>query len=153
MFFTLWVFIQSASSSGNTLSAISIAFGSLMDCISCSGVLLKTYFTGCSDTCQLEMCRITLDNQFTSVPWYWGLQHFFKEFDSCKAAPGRQTKSVASLEQLWWIALQCLTAHRMKGKLWWKQPLMKWWWAQCGQYVNSLYLSANKITLIYPSQR
>ena len=38
MFCTLLVFIQSAISSGNTLSAMSIAFGSLMNCISCSWV-------------------------------------------------------------------------------------------------------------------
>ena len=34
MFCTLLVFIQSATSSGNTLSAMSITFGSLMNCIS-----------------------------------------------------------------------------------------------------------------------
>jgi len=38
MFCTLLVFIQSATSSGNTLSAMCIAFGSLMNCISCSWV-------------------------------------------------------------------------------------------------------------------
>jgi len=50
------------------------------------------------------------------------------------------------------MALQFLTAPRMLGKLQQKQPLMKWWWKQCGHYVNSLYSSANTITLIYPSQ-
>jgi hypothetical protein len=34
----LLVFIQTDTGSGNTLSAMSIAFGSLMDCISCSVV-------------------------------------------------------------------------------------------------------------------
>ena len=29
---------------------------------------------------------------------------------------------------------------------------MKWWWEHSGHYVNSLYLSANKVTLINPSQ-
>jgi len=38
MFCTLLVLIQSATSSGNTLSAMSIAFGSLMNCISGSWV-------------------------------------------------------------------------------------------------------------------
>jgi len=29
---------------------------------------------------------------------------------------------------------------------------MKWWWEQYRHYVNSLYLSANKIMVIFPSQ-
>jgi len=36
MFCKLFVFIQSATSSGNSLSAMAISFGSLMNCISCS---------------------------------------------------------------------------------------------------------------------
>jgi len=51
-----------------------------------------------------------------------------------------------------WIALRFLTTPKMMGKLRRKQPLMKWLWEQCGHYVNSLYLLANKITLIYPLQ-
>jgi len=40
----------------------------------------------------------------------------------------------------------------MPGKLGWKQSQMTWWWEQCGYDVNSHYLSANRIILIYPSQ-
>jgi hypothetical protein len=50
MFCTLLVFSQSATSSGCTLPGMSIAYGSLMNCISCSWVYLKTYCTGCSNT-------------------------------------------------------------------------------------------------------
>jgi len=38
MFCTLFVFIEYAISSGNSLYAMSISFGSLMNCISCSWV-------------------------------------------------------------------------------------------------------------------
>jgi len=52
---TLMVFIQSKTSSGNTLSALSIGFGSLMNCISCSWIQSRTGCTGCSNTQKLEM--------------------------------------------------------------------------------------------------
>jgi len=51
-----------------------------------------------------------------------------------------------------WIAPQFLTAPRMLGKLRREQPLMKSWCEQSGHFVNSLYLSANKVIPIYPSQ-
>jgi hypothetical protein len=38
MFYSLFVFVQSATSSANSLSAISISFGSLINCISCSWI-------------------------------------------------------------------------------------------------------------------
>jgi len=49
-FCTLFEFIQSATSSGNSLCAMFINFGSLMNCISCSWVELKTDCTSCSNT-------------------------------------------------------------------------------------------------------
>jgi len=151
MFCTLLVFIQSATSSGNTLSAMSIAFGGLMNCISCSWVQLKTYCTGCSNTWKLEMSRIKLT---LNSHQYHNIQASSASLNNLilwKAAPGREKKSGAWSEHWQWILLQSLTAPRMMGKLQRKQPLMKLWWEQCGHYVNSLYLSANKMTLIYPS--
>jgi len=68
-----------------------------------------------------------------SIPW--------------KAAPGRAKRSRAWSEYRQWIPLQFLTAPRMTGKLWLKQPLMKWQWEQYQHYLNSLYLLANQITL------
>ena len=50
MICTLLEFVQTQTSSGNILFAMYIAFGSLMNCISCSGVQLKSYCTGCSNT-------------------------------------------------------------------------------------------------------
>jgi len=58
MLCTLSVCTQSATISGNTLSAMSIGFGNLMNCISCSWVQSKTYCTGCSKTWKREMSRI-----------------------------------------------------------------------------------------------
>jgi len=152
MFWILVMFIQSATSSGNSLSAMSIAFGSHMNCISCSWVLLKTYCTGCSNTWKLEISRINLtidSHQFHdiqlssaslnhSIPW--------------KAAPVRAKRSGAWSEHCQWIALPILTASRTTGKLRLKKPRMKLLWEQCGHDVNSLYLSANKITRTYRSQ-
>jgi len=68
------------------------------------------------------------------------------------AAPGRETRSGAWSEHWKWIEMPFLTAARMTGKRLWNQPLMKWWLEKCGHYVNSLYLWALKITLIYLSQ-
>jgi len=67
-----------------------------------------------------------------------------------KVAPGKAKRSVEWSEHWQWIALQFLTAPRTTGKLHQKQPPMKWWWEQCGYYVDSLYLSTSKITRIYP---
>jgi len=63
LIYTLFVFIQSATSSGNSLSAMIISFGKLMNCIRCSWVYLTTNCTGCSNTWKLEMSKInfTLD--------------------------------------------------------------------------------------------
>jgi len=70
-----------------------------------------------------------------------------------KAMSGREMGYGASSEYWHWIVLQFLTAARMTRKLRRKQPLMKWWWEHCRHYVNSLYLLANNVTLIYPSQQ
>lgn len=51
---------KSVTSSGNTISAISIAFGSLMNCINCSWYQLNSYCTGSSNTKQLGMFRINV---------------------------------------------------------------------------------------------
>jgi len=55
MFCTPLVFTQSATSSGNILSASSIGVGSMMYYVSCSWVSWKTHCTGCSNSWQLEM--------------------------------------------------------------------------------------------------
>jgi len=152
MFCTLVMFIQSATSSGNSLSAMSIAFGTLMNCISCSWVQLTMYCTGCSNTWKLEMSKINLtidshqyhDIQASSA----SLNHSI----GWKVAPGRAKRPGAWSEHCQWIAVQYLTAPRMTGKLRRKQSLMKCYREQCRNYVNSLYLTANKITLTYPSQ-
>jgi len=151
MFFTLLVFIQSAASSGNTLSAMSITFGSLITCICCSWVKLKTYRTGCSNTWNLEMSRINLtidSHQYDDVEASGtSLNHSIRQkVTSCRGKCSR-----AWSEHWQRIALKFLTAPKMPGKLWQKQPLMKWWREQCMHDVNSLYLSANNMTLIYPS--
>jgi len=152
MLCTLMVFIQSATSSGNSLSAMSIAMGSLMNCISCSIVQLMIYCTDCSNTSKLEVSRInlTIDSHRYHVIQASSTSH--NHFIHWKAHPGRENTSGAWYEHWHWIALQFLTAPRMQGKLWWKQPLIKCLWEQRGHYVNCLYLSANKITLIYSSQ-
>jgi len=48
--------------------------------------------------------------------------------------------------------LQFLSAPRMRKQLRWKQPLKQWKWEQYSHYVNYLFLLANKITVINPSQ-
>jgi len=152
MFCTLLVFIQSATSSGNTVSAMSIAFGSLMNCISCSWVQLKTNCTGCSNTWKLEMSRISMtidSHQYHDIQASSASLHYSIRWN---VAPGKEKKSGAWSEHWQWVALDLFTTSRMPGKLQRKQPLMKSWWEQCGHYVNSLNMSANKITLIYPSQ-
>jgi len=47
--------------------------------------------------------------------------------------------------------LRFLSAPKSTEKLLHKQPMMNWEWVQYGFDVNSLYLLANEITLIYPS--
>jgi len=125
MFCTLFVFIQSATSSGNSLSAMSIRFGSLMNCIICSWVKLMTYCTGCSNTWKLEMWRINLiinSHQYHNVQASsTSLNHSIR----WKAAPGREKRSSVWSEYSQWIALRLLTAPRMMDKsgrnsLWWK---------------------------------
>jgi len=126
MICTLLVFIQSQTSSGNTLFAMSIAFGSLMNRISCSWVYLKTYCAGCSNTWRLEMSRInvTIDaHQYQDIlPSCASLNHSIR----WNATPGRGNTSGEWSEQWQWIGLRFLTAPRMTGKPRWKQPLMKW---------------------------
>ena len=60
MLCTLQVSAQPSTSFDYSLSAMSIGFGIPMNCISCSCVMLKAYFTGCSNTSKLEMWRINL---------------------------------------------------------------------------------------------
>jgi len=123
---TILLFIQSETSSGDTLFAMSIAIGSLMNCISCSRVLLKSYCTGFSNTWKQEMSRINLtiyshrfhDIQASSL----SLSHSIR----WKAYPGREKTSRAWSEHWQWIALRFLTAPRMTGELRRKEPLMKW---------------------------
>jgi len=98
MFCTLLVFIQCATSSGNTLSAMCIAFGSLMNCISCFWVYLKTYCTGCSNTWKLEMSRINLtidSHQYHNIQASSASLNY--SFHLC-VAPGREYRSGASSE-------------------------------------------------------
>jgi len=104
MFCTLLVFIQSTTCSGNTLSAMYIAFGSLMNCISCSRVQLKTYCTGCIHTWKRKMWRINLtidshryhDSQASSASPNHSIEW--------KAAPGREKRSGAWSDHWQWIA-------------------------------------------------
>jgi hypothetical protein len=152
MFCTLLVFIQSTTSSRNTLSAMSIAFGRLMNCISCSWVWLKTYCTGWSNTWKREMSSINFTIDSHQYHHIHASSASLKHSIQWKAAPGREKSSGPWSEHWQWIALQFLTAPRMPGKLQRKKHLMKWWWEQCGHYVNSLDFSANKITQIYPKQ-
>jgi len=56
--FTLCVFTQSATSSANTLSAVSTGCTSLTNCISSIQDKLLTYWTVCLRTGKLEVCRI-----------------------------------------------------------------------------------------------
>jgi hypothetical protein len=60
MFYPLFVFIQYATSSGNSLTAIFICFRGLMSCINSSWVMLNTDCNGCSDTWKLDMTTINL---------------------------------------------------------------------------------------------
>jgi len=139
MFWTLLLFILSATSSGNTLSALSIAFGSPMNCISCSWVWLKTYCTGCSNTWKLQLLTIILrlnSHQYHDIQATSATPHHSVRWT---VGSGRQKKSGAWSEHWDWIVLQFLTAPRMSGKLRQKQPLMTWWLEQCGHYMNSLY--------------
>jgi len=55
MFCTHFLFMQSATSCGNSLSAIAINFGGLMNCINCSGIWVKVYYTACSNSRKLQM--------------------------------------------------------------------------------------------------
>jgi len=75
-----------------------------------------------------------------------------KPFNLMWSDPGRDNKSGAWLEHWQRIVLQYWTAPRVKQKLQQKQPLIKGRWEQCGHYVNAIYLSANTITPINPSQ-
>jgi len=92
------------------------------------------------------------DNRVTSEPRYPGLRRFSKPFDPMKSRSWQGKHIRAWSEHWWWRALRFLTAPRMPGKPRRKQPLMKWWCEQCVRYGSSLYLSADKMTLIYPSQ-
>jgi len=95
MFCTLLVFIQSATSSGNTLSVMSIAFGSLMNSVSCSWGWLKTYCTGCSNTWKLEMSRINLTINSHHNHHIQASSASLNPLIQWKAAPGRHKKSAA----------------------------------------------------------
>jgi hypothetical protein len=151
MFCTLFQFSQSATSSGNSLSAMSISCGRLMNWISCSWFELKTYITGYANTWELEMSRInlTIDSHLyhDSQASHASLNHSIRR----TASSGWAKISGAWSEHGEWILLQILTP-RMMGNLQRKQPLMKWSCKQYRHYVNSLYLLANKITLSCPSQ-
>jgi len=129
---------------------MSIGFGSLMNCISCSWVYLKTYWTGRPNTWKRDSLRINL-----TIDLHWC--HDIPVTSTSpnhsihwKAAPGNVKRSVAWSEHWPWIPLQLLPAPRMLGKLQRKHPPMKWQLKQYGHYVNSPYLLANIITWIYP---
>jgi len=126
MFCTLFVFIQFATSSGNSLTAMSISFGSLMNCISCSWVKLNTYSTGCSNTWKLEISRINLTINSHQCHDIQASRASLNHSIRLKAATSRAKRSGAWSEHWQWIALQFLSAPRMAGKLRQKQPLMKW---------------------------
>jgi len=82
------VFIQSGSSSSNTLSAVSTDFGGLMNCISCSCVQLETYCTGCSNTRKLEMSRINLTLNSHQYHHIWASSASLHQLVCWTAAPG-----------------------------------------------------------------
>jgi len=152
MFWILLMVIRSAISSRNFLSTMSITFGSLMNCISTSWIQLNTYFTGWSNTSKLKMSTINLT---IDLHQYHYIQAFSPSLNNSipwKAAPDRDKISGARSEHWRWIEFQFFTAPRMWGNPLRNQPLMEWWWEQCGHEVNCLYLSANKINLMNPSQ-
>jgi len=87
------------------------------------------------------------DNRFTAVPRFPGLQHFTKPFDALKSGTW-QGKEIRGLIRT--LAVKCapiLVCSKDDGKTASDEMVM----GAEGHYVNSLYLLANKITLIYPS--
>jgi len=79
--YTLLVFIQSETRCGNTLFAMTIAFRSLMNCISCSWVQLKTYCTGCSNTWKLELSRMNFTIDFHGYHDIWASTSSLKDLN------------------------------------------------------------------------
>jgi len=125
-FWKLFVFIHSEIISGNTLSAMSISFGSLINCNSCSDLQVETYCTGCSYTWMLEMLSINLtinshqDNDFEPS------SAFLNHSIGWDAAPGSETGFGARLDPWYWFSLQFLPVPRITGKVLQKLPLRKW---------------------------
>jgi len=132
MFCTFLVYIQSETSSGKTLSAISIDFSSVMNCICCSWVYLNSYCTGCSNTWKLEMSRINLtihshrylDIQACSAP----LNHM----THWNAAPSRENRSAARIEHWQWIELHLWTTPRKMANYSWKSLSCNGMWSSVG---------------------
>jgi len=123
---TLLAPAHSIACSANTLSAISIGFGSLMNCISHFWVQCKTYCTGCCTIWKKEMSRIKLTIE---SKWYYDIHSSSSSFNHSrdwKVAPGSEMKSSAWSEHRQWIALYFLTTPMATETLQWKQPLMKW---------------------------
>jgi len=140
MLCTLSVSIQCANSSGNMVSAMAIGFGILMNCISCSWVQLKTDWTDCSNTWNLEMSRINV-----TINSHWchdilasstSLNHSIYWI----AAPGYIKRSVEWSKHWQWNPLLFLSGQCMTGKWQWRLSQMIWYWKQSGYYVNSIYL-------------
>jgi len=131
---------------------MSIDFGSLMNCLSCSWVQLNTYWTGCWNTWKRDKSRINLTTNSHRCHDILSSSASLDNSIHWTAAPGKVKRSVERSEHWHWIVHQFLSAPRMTAKLRHKQPPMKRYWEQCGHYVHSLYLLANKKTRIYPSK-
>ena len=96
MLCTLMVFTQPATSSGITLSTMSISFGCLTNCISCSWVRFRTYYTSCTNSWKWKISRINL---IINLPLYHDSQAFFDSLHNSiywNAAPVSEKSSVCN---------------------------------------------------------
>jgi hypothetical protein len=122
---THYVFSQSLTSSANTLLAMSVGFGSLRNCISCSWVQSMTNCTGCSTNSKHHISRINLtinsDWCHTVLASYTSLKRCIRQTKS----PHKVKQTVEWSRYLQWTALQLLSVPRTMGKLQWKQRPMK----------------------------
>ena len=95
--------------------AMSISFGSRMNCIRYSWVQLRTYCTGCSNTWKLEMWRVTLAMSSHRYHYIGASSSSLNHSIPWKSAPGWEKICGAWSEHWQWIALQFLTAAKMMG--------------------------------------
>jgi len=80
-----------------------------------------------------------------------GLQHFSKPFDSLKSGSWQGKEIRGMIRTLAVNSAPILDCSKDDGKTAAENASDEMVMEQCGHYVNSLSLLANKITLIYPS--